>query len=360
MRPEPARDGRGGDDGPPRARRRPVVAPPAVVDALLAFADVDVVPDSPGLTARDLDAVDAVVTGCALAIADTGVIVLDGDRWCGRRAITLVPDLHVCVVRLDHVVGLVPGRSPGWIRPGRRPGSPAPARRATSSSTGSRACTARELWSSCWPAEAARQPLAAPCASRQRAIRPLPRDFGDRVHEGFGLAGGHHGPGIEAVEGEDDPAVHRRPGGQGIGLARAGRDDPGFLTADDRRSMTAYAVRVASTIDASWRISGRFISRNNSWWLSANRAYALLVRRNCSSASSPLVDAARSSATVQLLEAQHCHGLDERRLVGEVMIGRRITHPARLATSRMVTASGPPSFNRPSPASSRARRRSPW
>ena len=85
-----------------------VVAPPAVIDALLAFADVDVVPDSPGLTARDLDAVDAVVTGCALAIADTGVIVLDGDRWCGRRAITLVPDLHVCVVRLDHVVGLVP------------------------------------------------------------------------------------------------------------------------------------------------------------------------------------------------------------------------------------------------------------
>ncbi|MFN8098753.1 MAG: LUD domain-containing protein [Dermatophilaceae bacterium] len=85
-----------------------VVAPPAVVEALLAFADVEVVPDSPGLTARDLDAIDAVVTGAALAIADTGVLVLDGDRWCGRRAITLVPDLHVCVVRTDQVVGLVP------------------------------------------------------------------------------------------------------------------------------------------------------------------------------------------------------------------------------------------------------------
>ncbi len=85
-----------------------VVAPPAVVEALLALVVVEVVPDSPSLTARDLDAVDAVVTGAALAIADTGVLVLDGDRWCGRRAITLVPDLHVCVVRVDQVVALVP------------------------------------------------------------------------------------------------------------------------------------------------------------------------------------------------------------------------------------------------------------
>lgn len=90
-----------------RAARR-VVAPPAVVEALLECADVEIVPDSPSLSPGDLDAVDAVVTGAALAIADTGVIVLDGDRWCGRRAISLVPDLHVCVVRVDQIVGLVP------------------------------------------------------------------------------------------------------------------------------------------------------------------------------------------------------------------------------------------------------------
>ena len=57
---------------------------------------------------RDLDGLDGVVTGCALAIAETGTIVLDGAAECGRRAITLVPDLHVCVVRTDQVVQTVP------------------------------------------------------------------------------------------------------------------------------------------------------------------------------------------------------------------------------------------------------------
>ncbi|MBC7638354.1 MAG: LUD domain-containing protein, partial [Rhodoferax sp.] len=56
----------------------------------------------------DLDGLDGVVTGCALAIAETGTIVLDGAAECGRRAITLVPDLHVCVVRTDQVVQTVP------------------------------------------------------------------------------------------------------------------------------------------------------------------------------------------------------------------------------------------------------------
>ncbi len=60
------------------------------------------------LSAADLDALDGVVTGCALAIAETGTICLDGAAECGRRAITLVPDLHVCVVRTDQVVQTVP------------------------------------------------------------------------------------------------------------------------------------------------------------------------------------------------------------------------------------------------------------
>ncbi|HEY2159463.1 MAG TPA: LUD domain-containing protein [Isosphaeraceae bacterium] len=68
---------------------------------------VEVVPDD-GLSHEQLDAVDGVLTGCALAIAQTGTIVLDGGEGQGRRALTLLPDYHLCVVRSDQVVGLVP------------------------------------------------------------------------------------------------------------------------------------------------------------------------------------------------------------------------------------------------------------
>lgn len=61
-----------------------------------------------GLSARELDALDGAVTGCALAIAETGTIVLDGGERSGRRALTLVPDLHVCVVERGQVVATVP------------------------------------------------------------------------------------------------------------------------------------------------------------------------------------------------------------------------------------------------------------
>ncbi len=57
---------------------------------------------------RDLDRTAAVVTGSALAVAETGTIVLDGSAVCGRRAITLVPDTHVCVVRVADIVQTVP------------------------------------------------------------------------------------------------------------------------------------------------------------------------------------------------------------------------------------------------------------
>ncbi|XVX20540.1 LutC/YkgG family protein [Actinomycetota bacterium] len=61
-----------------------------------------------GLSAAGLDGIGAVVTTAALGIAETGTIVLDHGEGQGRRAITLVPDRHVCIVRADQVVDDVP------------------------------------------------------------------------------------------------------------------------------------------------------------------------------------------------------------------------------------------------------------
>jgi L-lactate dehydrogenase complex protein LldG len=68
----------------------------------------EAVRDDPPLTARELDGADAALTGCALAVAETGTIVLDGSAVCGRRALTLVPDHHVCVVHAAQIVADVP------------------------------------------------------------------------------------------------------------------------------------------------------------------------------------------------------------------------------------------------------------
>jgi L-lactate dehydrogenase complex protein LldF len=61
-----------------------------------------------GLSPRELDALDGALTGCAIAIAETGTIVLDGDRGQGRRALSLVPDYHLCVVTEEAIADLVP------------------------------------------------------------------------------------------------------------------------------------------------------------------------------------------------------------------------------------------------------------
>jgi L-lactate dehydrogenase complex protein LldG len=66
------------------------------------------VADGPHIDPTELDGFDAALTGCALAIAETGTIVLDGGALSGRRALTLVPDHHLCVVRADQVVAAVP------------------------------------------------------------------------------------------------------------------------------------------------------------------------------------------------------------------------------------------------------------
>ncbi|MFJ4746140.1 LutC/YkgG family protein [Streptomyces albogriseolus] len=86
-----------------------VLVPPGLDTGWLAAAEVTRVPDQAGSTPRELDRVDSVVTACAVAIAETGTIVLDGSPDQGRRRISLVPDHHICVVRVpDQVVASVP------------------------------------------------------------------------------------------------------------------------------------------------------------------------------------------------------------------------------------------------------------
>lgn len=60
------------------------------------------------LTHAELNVIDAVVTTSAVGMADSGTIALDHGEGQGRRALTLLPDRHVCVVRSDQVVSDVP------------------------------------------------------------------------------------------------------------------------------------------------------------------------------------------------------------------------------------------------------------
>jgi L-lactate dehydrogenase complex protein LldG len=82
----------------------------AVPDGLPAawVGDLSVNRDEGRMTTEELDRLDAVVTGCAVAIAETGTIVLDGRADQGRRALTLVPDHHICIVPEGRIVGTVP------------------------------------------------------------------------------------------------------------------------------------------------------------------------------------------------------------------------------------------------------------
>ena len=92
---------------------RSVAVPDGLPAGWLSDTDVEQRTDAGPLTPYELDAIDAVVTGCALAIAETGTIVLDAGPGQGRRALTLVPDLHICVVRApEQVVAAVPQAMP--------------------------------------------------------------------------------------------------------------------------------------------------------------------------------------------------------------------------------------------------------
>ncbi len=81
----------------------PAGLPPEWLAELPDGAVGKIVRDDPPLSARELDPIFGVVTGCAVAIAETGTIVLDHGPGQGRRALTLVPDFHLVVVRADQV-----------------------------------------------------------------------------------------------------------------------------------------------------------------------------------------------------------------------------------------------------------------
>lgn len=89
-----------------------LVVPDGLPSAWLAgVADTSgdrIVRDDPPLSARELDAIAGVVTGCAVAVAETGTIILDHGSGQGRRVLTLVPDFHLVVVRADQVAADLP------------------------------------------------------------------------------------------------------------------------------------------------------------------------------------------------------------------------------------------------------------
>ncbi|OIJ92405.1 lactate utilization protein C [Streptomyces sp. MUSC 14] len=86
-----------------------VLVPSGLPPEWMSAADPVRIHDRAVSTPQQLDRVGSVVTGCAVAIAETGTIVLDGSPDQGRRRITLIPDHHICVVRVpDQVVSSVP------------------------------------------------------------------------------------------------------------------------------------------------------------------------------------------------------------------------------------------------------------
>jgi L-lactate dehydrogenase complex protein LldG len=81
-----------------------VVVPAGIPNAWLPTG----VRDEPPLSTSELDRLDGVLTTCAVVIAETGTVVLDHGAGQGRRALTLVPDLHLIVIRTDQIVHSVP------------------------------------------------------------------------------------------------------------------------------------------------------------------------------------------------------------------------------------------------------------
>jgi L-lactate dehydrogenase complex protein LldG len=89
-----------------------VVVPTGLDPSWTANLSANVRTDEPSggdqLSVSELDALDGVITSCAVAIAETGTLILDGSPGQGRRVLTLIPDYHLCVVFADQIVPDVP------------------------------------------------------------------------------------------------------------------------------------------------------------------------------------------------------------------------------------------------------------
>ncbi|MFF5922519.1 lactate utilization protein C [Streptomyces flavochromogenes] len=92
---------------------RRVVVPDGFPPEFLTRTDADLVGDSPPLSVRQLESLDCTLTTAAVAIAETGTIVLDTGPGQGRRALSLIPDHHLCVVRAEQIAPDVPGALAG-------------------------------------------------------------------------------------------------------------------------------------------------------------------------------------------------------------------------------------------------------
>ena len=94
-----------------RGARR-VVAPAGLDPSWTASLAAEVLADGAvgddQLSVSQLDAADGVITGCAVAIAETGTLILDGSAGQGRRILTHIPDYHLCVVFPDQIIADVP------------------------------------------------------------------------------------------------------------------------------------------------------------------------------------------------------------------------------------------------------------
>jgi L-lactate dehydrogenase complex protein LldG len=99
-----------------RGARRVVLPPGLSLDGA-GLDGVEFLADG-GLSPETLDATDGVITTATLAIAETGTIVLDGGPGQGRRALSLVPDYHLCILQASQIVGTVP-QALGRLEPGR-------------------------------------------------------------------------------------------------------------------------------------------------------------------------------------------------------------------------------------------------